>query len=243
MLVGFREEPMWDTLTVVYNAISWSAALGIVFGAAISALVSYLLQRNQFLEVMRQRESDRLEERKAVALNVLTKMMRIASTLEILNLSIENAFKRAEVAGIQAPAWAVVIPIASFPGKVHFEPKELTEIMRLDFQLFNDLGPFDDVHNTLIDAFVTYRTDRNALTENMSADMKGNLGTICFSAEEMKRLAPKMASLDSLVAGIRQRTNQDSAEAWQLLMRLQDVLNKTFNMKLKLERKEMQHQG
>jgi hypothetical protein len=234
---------MWDKLTAVYNAISWSAAVGIVFGATISALVSYLLQRNQFREVRRQRESDRFEERKAVALNVLTKMMRIASTLEILKLTIENAFKRAEVAGIQAPAWALVSPIASLPGKVQFEPKELTEIMRLDFQLFNDLGPFDDVHNLLLDTFATYRTDRNALTENMSAEMKGNLGTTNFSAEEMKRLAPKMASLDTLLAGMIQRTTQDSAEAWQLLMRLQDALNKTFNLKLKLERKEMQHQA
>jgi len=75
---------MWEILIAAYNSISWNATAGIVFGASISALVSYLLQRNQFREVRRQRDADRIEERKAVALNVLTKMMRIASTLEMV---------------------------------------------------------------------------------------------------------------------------------------------------------------
>ncbi|MBM3530831.1 MAG: hypothetical protein FJX62_22360 [Alphaproteobacteria bacterium] len=233
---------MWEILIAAYNSISWNATAGIVFGASISALVSYLLQRNQFREVRRQRDADRIEERKAVALNVLTKMMRIASTLEILQLSIEGAFRRAERDGLKGPPWTFVIPIANLPGKVHFEPNELTEVMRLDFQLFNDLGPFDDVHNVLLDTFAMYRTDRNALTENMSAEMKGNLGTTSFTAEEMKRLAPKMAALDTLVVGMIERTTKDSAEAWQILTRLQVALNKQFNLKLQLERKEPVHQ-
>jgi hypothetical protein len=115
--------------------------------------------------------------------------------------------------------------------------------MRLDAQLFNDLGPFDDVHNVLLDTFELYKTERNALTDQLPADMKGALGTTTLTAEQMKRLAPKMASLDVMIAGMEQRATADSAEAWQLLVRLQDALNKTFDLKLKLERKELVHQG
>jgi hypothetical protein len=114
--------------------------------------------------------------------------------------------------------------------------------MRLDFNLFNDLGPFDDVHNTLLDIFELYRTDRNALTSTMSAEMKGMLGSTTFTAEEMKTLGPKMAALDTLVAGMIHRTTTDSAEAWSILNRLQSALNKEFGMKLRLERKPFTHQ-
>jgi hypothetical protein len=73
---------MSDLLKSFVLSVDLRAASGIVFGATISALVSYVLQRNQFKEAKRQKEADRFEDRKALGLNVLTKMMRIASTLE-----------------------------------------------------------------------------------------------------------------------------------------------------------------
>ncbi len=231
-----------DYLLELTKSIDWKAGAGVLFGAAISAVVSYFMQRNSFAEARRQKELDKRDERRTLGLNVLTKMMRIASTLELLKQSLEEAFARAERDGIKGPPWTIVIPLANFPGKVHFEPKELTEIMKLDFSLFNDLGPFDDVHNTLLDVFRLYRTDRNALTSTMPAEMKGMLGSTTFTPEEMKRLAPKMAALDTIIDGMVQRTVADSAEAWIILKRLQDALNKEFGLKLRLERKPFTHQ-
>src|SRR6185295_2741728 len=140
-------------------------------------------------------------------------MVRIASTLEQLKQSLEQAFARAEKDGHQGPPWSFIIPLANFPGRVHFEPKELTEIMRLDFNLFNDLGPFDDVHNSLLDIFELYRTDRNTLTAAMPAEMMGGMrGSSTFTPEEMRKVGPKMAALDTVVAGMVQRTMVDSEE-------------------------------
>ncbi|MGQ0681277.1 hypothetical protein [Bradyrhizobium sp.] len=224
------------------KSVNWKAASGVLFGAAIGALVSYFLQRNSFAEARRQKELDKREERRTLGLNVLTKMIRIASTLELLMQSLEQAFARAEKDGIKGPPWTIVIPLANFPAKVHFEPKELTEIMKLDFNLFNDLGPFDDVHNTLLDVFQLYRTDRNALTSTLSAEMNGMLGSTTLTPEEVKRLAPKMAALDTIIDGMVQRTTTDSAEAWSILNRLQDALNREFGLKLRLERKPFSHQ-
>ncbi len=233
---------MLEYLLQLVMSIDWRAGAGVLFGAAISALVSYLLQRNSFAEARRQKELDKREERRTLGLNVFTKMIRIASTLEQLKQSLEGAFARAERDNIKGSPWTMVIPLANFPAKVHFEPKELTEIMKLDFNLFNDLGPFDDVHNTLLDVFQLYRTDRNALTSTLSADMKGMLGSTTFTQEELKRLAPKMAALDTIVDGMVQRTLADSTEAWAILSRLQDALNKEFGLKLRLERKPFTHQ-
>lgn len=118
----------------------------------------------------------------------------------------------------------------------------MTEVLRLDFKLFNDLGPFDDIHNTLLDIFELYRTDRNALTSTMPAEMKGMLGSATFTAEEMKTLVPKIAALDTLIAGMLHKRTTDSSDAWSVLNRLQDALNKEFGLKLRLERKSFTHQ-
>jgi hypothetical protein len=156
------------------KAIDWRAAAGVLFGAAISAVVSYWLQRSSFAEARHQKEIDKREDRRTLGLNVLTKMIRIASTLELLKQSLDTAFARAKKDGITGRPWMIVMPLANFPGDVHFEPNELTEIMRLDLNLFNDLGPFDDVHNTLIGIFQLYRADRNALTSTISAENEGS---------------------------------------------------------------------
>jgi hypothetical protein len=83
------------------ESIPWSNAVSILFGAAISAIVSYLLQRNSFGEARRQKESDKKEERRALGLNVFTKMIRIASTLEQLKQSVEGALARASAQNLQ----------------------------------------------------------------------------------------------------------------------------------------------
>lgn len=230
-------------LSEAVHQISWSSAAGVLFGAAISASVSFALQRTSFAEARRQKEADKRDERRALGLNVFTKMIRIASTIELLKQSLDNSFAGAKASGLKAPAWAVVMPHANFPPRIHFEPKELTEVLRLDFNLFNDIGPFDDVHNALIEAFETYRTDRTAITNNMKAEMTGNLGSTSFTADEMKLLGPKMAALDTLIAAMVKRTRRNSKEAWELLKRLQDALNKEFGLKLSLERKPFIHQS
>ncbi len=230
-------------LSEVIHQISWSSAGSVIFGAAISATVSYLLQRNSFAEARRQKEADKREDRRTLGLNVFTKMLRVASTLELLKQSLEQAFARAERDKHEGPPWSFVIPLANFPSRVHFEPKELTEIMRLDFNLFNDLGPFDDVHNSLLDIFELYRADRNAMTTNMSAEMLGGMrGSTTLTPEELKKLAPKMAALDTIIEGMIQRTVADSEQAWKILDRLQGALNKEYQLNLRIEKKPLAYQ-
>lgn len=226
-------------LSEAVHQISWSSAGGVLFGAAISATVSYLLQRNSFAEARKQKEADRREERRALGLNVFTKMIRLASTMEILRRSLEESFAQAEADGIKAPPWAIVKPLANLPSKIHFEPKELTEILRLDFELFNNLGPFDDIHNSLLDVFEMYRTERAALTVNLKADMTGSLGLTKMTADELRTFGPRMAGLDALIDGLVRRTNADSAEAWMLLSKVQQALNKEYGLKLSLEQKPL----
>jgi hypothetical protein len=156
----------------------------------------------------------------------------------MLKHSLDNSFARAHAQGVHGEPWHLVMPIASLPANVHFEPKELTNLMRLDMELFNQIGPFDDVHNTIIETFALYRVERTALTDTLEAQMiDGSRGITNATESEMRRIAPKGASLNLLVQAMIERTRIDSEDAWKLMQRLQQVLNKEFNLSLRLERK------
>jgi hypothetical protein len=91
--------------------------------------------------------------------------------------------------------------------------EELTFLMLMDKDLFNDMGPFDDVHNNLLGVFGLHREKRLALTDILPAEMKGNIGTTSLTPSEMTKLAPKAAELNMLIEGMVQRGQQDSKEA------------------------------
>ncbi len=118
-------------------------------------------------------------------------------------------------------------------------------MMLLDNELFNDMGPFDDVHNSLLEAFELYGMKRAELTDTFPAEMMGGegagasrLGISTFTRDEMMKIAPKAATLDVLIEGIKNRCDEDSAQSWVLLQRLSAALNKAFSLKLAIELKE-----
>jgi len=223
------------------NQITIWSLVSLLAGTVISAIVSYLLQRSSFAEAKKQKEVDRIEERKALGLALFQKMIRMASTLEMLKQSLERSFARAEAQRIRGDPWQFVMPIASLPALVHFDPKELTSLMRLDMELFNLIGPFDDVHNTILETFALYRLERTALTSTLEAQIiDGNQGTTNVTEAEMRRIAPRAAALNVLIQAMVERTKLDSEDAWKLMRRLQEVLNREFKMSLNLERKPTQ---
>jgi hypothetical protein len=68
----------------------------------------------------------------------------------------------------------------------------------------------------------------------------GNRGNTSVTEPEMRRIAPKAAALNVLIKAMLERTNLDSEEAWKLMSRLQEVLNKEFKTSLRLEKKPTQ---
>jgi hypothetical protein len=221
------------------NQITAWSIVSLLAGTVISAIVSYLLQRNSFAEARLQKAEERFDQRKTLGLNLFHKMLRIASTLELLKKIMLEAYEKANKGSYDGNAWKYVLPLANLPNHVRFAPEEQTLLMLTDMNLFNDMGPFDEVHNSLIDAFAHYRLRRSELTDTLSAEMKGNVGTTTFTAAEMLKAAPKFAELNMLVDAMLARSQTDSAEAWTLIERLRTSLNNEFKLHLQLEPKEI----
>src|SRR5262249_22323361 len=108
--------------------------------------------------------------------------------------------------------------------------------LSLDFALFNTLAPLDAIHNSAIDAFVTYRDLRAELTERLGAEMTGMVGTSTVTLEQKVWMAPREAVLDNLIASMVVKTRSESKEAADALMQLYEKLRQEFSLKFKMER-------
>jgi hypothetical protein len=225
-------------LSEAVRQISWSSAAGVLFGAAISASVSYTLQRTSFAEARRQKDKDRYEVRKSQAYSLLFKMIRIHSTIAIIDATLTEFLEKGKKSGV-ASLWQVILPLGNLPDKVKFTPEEMALVLSLDDNLFNELGPYDEIHNSLIDIYQSYGTKRVAALSKFGTDeMEGGTGTHKLSAEEVAWLKPRAYELNSLAEGMIQRARHDRAESKGLLERVHALFVKEFQFSPKLEFRE-----
>jgi hypothetical protein len=222
----------------ILNAVSWSNIASIIFGATISAIVSYLLQRNSFAEARRVKEHERYEVRKAQAYSLFFKMIRIHSNIVLLGKAVSDCVSEADAKGLRdASLWQKIQPIGNVPPRVKFTSDEMALLLSLDIALFNEAGPYDDIHNSILDLFELYHVKRHTLMEKFGATMAGGIGTTGLTQTEFDWISPRAFELNGLAEVILQRTQHDSAEAKGLLEQTHALFVKHFKLNPRLEYK------
>jgi hypothetical protein len=136
-----------DGLIEFLRIISWASAAGILFGASISALVSFILQRSSFAEARRQKDYDRREVRKALGLALVFKMIRLASELHNLGKAVKECLHEAQKKGFAGSPFQVVMPVVPLPEPIRFLPEEMALILSIDNDLFNEMAALDELQN------------------------------------------------------------------------------------------------
>ncbi|MBK3663492.1 hypothetical protein JJE66_19995 [Bradyrhizobium diazoefficiens] len=208
-------------------------------GSTISTIVAFWTQKRTLAAAKAHRDSDRFETRKAQAYSLFFKLLRIHSNLAVLQKTLKP--KKRQMTGADGDLggdWQVVLPLANLPDRVKFTSDEMALLLSLSTLQFNELGPFDDVHNGVIEVFETYRAKRIEAMSSMSAKMKGNLGTTTFTQEEHDKMAPKVLELNMLVAEMKSRTDEEVKVAWTRLNAIHKLLVKEFDFHPKLQLKE-----
>ena len=109
----------------------------------VGGLISYLLQRQAIAATKAKHDSDRNEVRKALALSLVFKMIRIASDLNNLGNSILESMERAKKDGVTGMPFQIVVPTVPLPDRVHFSPDEIAWVLSVDNNLFNEIGPLE----------------------------------------------------------------------------------------------------
>jgi hypothetical protein len=219
------------------SIISLSTVASIVLGAAISAAVSYFLQRNSFKETRKQKELDKREAQKVLGYSLYFKMGKIASNLNTLRKSHNESLAVAKKNGAEGDPWRFVQPLSYYDADIHFSAEEMGLILSLNPELFNEMMPWDAIFNSEIELFRMYGRKRQALMEPLSAEMTGSVGKVSFSADQMGRLAPKMAELNDLIVHMKKAVDSDSKKSWEVVKWLFSVLVKEFDLKLSLQKK------
>src|SRR5439155_13093405 len=105
---------------------------------------------------------------------------------------------KAKASGFNGTLWQKVLPMGNLPTRVKFTSDEMALLLSLDIDLFNDVGPYDDIHNSLLDLFDLYGARRNAMMERFGAKMSGSTGTTALTKEEAEWLSPRAFELNGL---------------------------------------------
>jgi hypothetical protein len=215
----------------------FSALGGSLLGSVVGGCLNYWLQNRALNAAKAQREADRFEVRKALGYSLLFKMIRLISDLVTLGKAIREPMDTAKKAGFVGAPFQIVMPIVPMPDKVKFSPEEMALVLSIDAELFNELGPLDELHNSTVALCELYGSKRTSVMERFEAKMEGSIGTTMLTEERKNWLAPRAVELNSLVEALLQRTEQDGKEAWAALDRLHVVLEREFKLKHKLEPK------
>jgi hypothetical protein len=219
-----------STVWAVFSVVG-----GTLIGSAISTAVAFVVQKRNLDAAKSQRDSDRFETRKARAYSLFFKMIRIHSTIAMVDASMTDFIEKGRAKGMTT-LWQMILPLGNMPDKVKFTPDEMALLLSSDINLFNDLGPYDEIHNSILDVYETYGSRRTAVLSKFGTDeMDGGTGTHALSAAEAAWLTPRAYELNILVAGLVERAKHDRAESKDLLERIHALFVKDYCFSPKLE--------
>jgi hypothetical protein len=227
--------PAGEVGTVSTAWAVFSVIGGTLIGSTISTTVAFYIQKRSLGATKAQRDNDRFESRKAQCYSLLFKMIRIHSTIAILEKGLTDSLAKAEAAGLKGELWKRITPSGNMPPRVKFTSEEMALLLSLDFNLFNDLGPYDDIHNSLLDVFELYGSKRYALMERFGAKMTGSVGSTGLTQAEHDWFVPRAFELESVAEVMVARAAHDSAESKEFLVRLHALFVKEFKINPRLE--------
>jgi hypothetical protein len=212
---------------------------GTLVGSTISTVVAFLVQRRTLKAAQEQRDSDRFEKRKAIAYSFFFKMMRIHSTLVILNSTLVTFVDAGKKKGFK-DLWQMILPLGNPPDKVKFNADEMALILSLDIKLFDDMGPYDDVHNGLIDMYEMYGNRRMETLSKFGVEvMNGATGTHNLNAEQIAWLKPRAYELNQLAEAMVVRAAKEAALSKTFMERSHALFVKEFKFNNTLEFKNL----
>ena len=95
----------------------------------------------------------------------------------------------------------------------------------------------DEIHNSTIELFHTFKEQRFALTSQLPAKMEGMVGKTKLTEEQMLFLRPMMVEVNDLIISMRQRCELDARDAWNVLTSLHLGLKDEVGLTLEIQRK------
>lgn len=212
----------------------WAA----IAGAVVGGIIAFGIQIIALRASAKERAANAAEQKKALGHSLLFKAIQIYSHLRVFNKHLKDGAAEAKKFGDSEINWKVVLPLANLPAKVHFSTDEMALLLGLkNFEVFNKVVSFDELHNSTIEIFATYTERRSSMTATLSAELDGAVGSTDLDAKQLAMLAPRMYELDALLKQMLVRCEQDEKEASEILLLLQKVLGDELGMTYLIQKK------
>jgi hypothetical protein len=219
---------MADAGTSITVWAVFSALGGSIIGSVVGGGIAYWLQTKSLAATKAQHDDDRFNVRRAHAYSLFVKMIKIHGSIVVLGRAVKEDALKAEK--LKKPLWQYVRPMGTLPSHVSFVSDEVALLLGLDNSLFNKIGPFDEIQNSLIGMFDTYGIKRSEMLQPFGFDMEGAIGTTRMTPDQHRWIAPREFELNSLIEEMVQRTKQDGDECWELIVELHALLKKEFKL-------------
>jgi len=210
----------------------WAAVIGAVVGGLVAALLQLLQQSHE--RGVRQKE--RLEQQRTLAYSLIYKLMTISSTFTRVSHHLERSFQEAPE-GYEP--WQFLEAYATPHQHVSFSSDEMTMLLRVSVESFNDIVALDGIHNALSDTLVAYGNKREKITELLPPAMvNGRIGTIVVTHEQIMAARPFIIQANGIARDLRAHASRDAERAWKVMRALVPRINLKLDMKVAIGQKD-----
>ena len=218
---------------VGFSAEFWAAIAGAIVGGGISMALQLLANRS----AIKVRQADAKAQLAAQARSLVLKTVKIESDFLQFRKDLEESRILAQQNGIPF-GWASFRATANLPREIVFTNEEIAALSACkNDSLFNDVLALDEVHSSVLQIMLLYRSKRFELSDSLPAQMSGNIGISSLSPEEFNKLAPKMVEVDLLAKDLASLIEQESSEPMSLSNRLAAAVNDQYGSNMSIELK------
>jgi gas vesicle protein len=197
----------------------WTTLTGAVVGAIVGGIIAYRLARKSSEELLARDRIALTERKKTDTVRGLVKLLRIVNELATIHRSIEEMIEKADQAGhVQLDLWQKVIPTVGFStDNLKFEAEEISVFMAAkEYAFLNKLILIADRHFTTGSAFGEYAARREKLTDQLKAEMKGEVGTTILTKDQIETLGPRMFALEQLITQLRAMAKENYEDSLEI---------------------------
>jgi len=186
-----------------------SAFGGALLGAAIATWTSWRLQTQANALTLARDENSRRTRDLSQATKLIFRESFIASDVAATVRSIHESLERANAAGMTAQGmWSRVEPIFGSMDAQPVNVEELEPFIRgKEFDVVHEYVDLAMQHQVLVEAISEYNERRSALKEILPPSERGSGGkfTGYLTEEQLVRVGPYLAEVESLIQTVKQR--------------------------------------
>ena len=203
-----------------------------ILGAFIGAYVSLLVARQTAKESRTAADAVRREAEEAATLRIEVQLMQLVNATAGYHLAAERRIKAAKekLGKGDVDTWLVMVSFAGKPTEININADDLVAFTRArEFGYVTRLLYAFSVYNAMIYGAEAHGHRRDELMQKITPEtMQGLIGTIALNSDELRELAPHIATVKDLAEQIREGMKEAHQLASSVLDEFGPIVRKYF---------------